>query len=146
MALRAKLDKAVARACPAWAAAQRDDLVQAAMVRVILVRDAREATDPLPASYLWKVGYAATIDELRRLRAMREVARDAEEDAVAVGVRDCIGSLADPQRQAVTLYLVGHTVSDCARLLGCAHKRAQTLVDRGLAQLRACLAKRGLTP
>src|SRR5690606_27268693 len=57
-ALRAKLTRVVARACPSWAVAQQEDIVQAAMIRVIRARARREHGDVLPDSYLWKAAYS----------------------------------------------------------------------------------------
>ena len=163
-ALRAKLQKAVRRACPPWAASQVEDIVQAAMIRVIRVREKREGNEPLPASYLWKVAYTATIDELRRLRAKREVALDtddgsepvaapqgdpsrrAEAEEITRGLQDCLARLVETRRQAVSLYLAGHTVPEAARLLHWPPKRAENMVYRGLADLRGCLEKKGLRP
>lgn len=163
-ALRTKLQKAVRRACPPWAASQVEDIVQAAMIRVIRVRERREGNEPLPASYLWKVAYTATIDELRRLRAKREVALDGEDgtepvaapqadpsrrvesEEITRGLADCLSRLVDTRRQAVTLYLAGHTVPEAARLLEWTPKRAENMVYRGLADLRGCLEKKGLRP
>jgi len=83
--LRRDLAKAVARVCPKWPAAQRDDLVQSAVMRVMHVLG-RADTDsegdpPLTPSYLYRVAQSTLIDELRRVRRQRETALD--EDAVA---------------------------------------------------------------
>lgn len=163
-ALRAKLTRVVARACPPWAVAQRDDIVQAAMLRVLRARDRRDRDEPLPESYLWKAAYSATIDEIRRLRAKREVPlasesrpdlvdvrspgpeHDAHAREISAAIRECLATLNEARRQAVTLYLQGHSVPETARLLGWSAKRAENMVYRGLAELREHLAKKGLTP
>jgi RNA polymerase sigma-70 factor (ECF subfamily) len=163
-ALRAKLARTVGRACPPWARAWSEDIVQAAMLRVLKVRASREGNDPLPSSYLWKVAYTATIDELRRLRARKDGVVAHEHAAVAVasealapdrraesteisrGIRDCVGALVVRRRQAVALYLQGHSVPETARLLQWPPKRAENMVYRGLADLRRCLASKGIEP
>ncbi|MCX4246777.1 RNA polymerase sigma factor [Paraliomyxa miuraensis] len=162
-AMRDKLARIVARACPAWASSHRDDITQAAMMRMIRAQQQRP-NDGLPASYLWKVAYSATIDELRRLRAQREVPMDDEHDGdrvvdpaqtpedrlraehVARSVRECLSALAEARRQAVTLHLAGHSVPESGRILGWNAKRAENLVYRGLADLRKCLTSKGIEP
>lgn len=118
----------------------------------------------LPAAYLWKVAYTATIDEIRKLRAKREVSlaadsstelvdaralgpeRVAEAAEISAAIRECLATLNDARRQAVTLYLQGHSVPEIGRLLGWPTKRAENMVYRGLAELRGHLKGRGLRP
>jgi RNA polymerase sigma-70 factor (ECF subfamily) len=50
------------------------------------------------------------------------------------------------RRLAVILHLQGHSVREAARLLDWAFKRTENLVYRGLADLRACLQSKGMTP
>lgn len=163
-ALRARLSRVVSRTCPPWARAQREDIVQAAMIRVLRARARREDDVVLPAAYLWKVAYTATIDEIRKLRAKREVSlaadsstelvdaralgpeRVAEAAEISAAIRECLATLNDARRQAVTLYLQGHSVPEIGRLLGWPTKRAENMVYRGLAELRGHLKGRGLRP
>lgn len=163
-ALRAKLNRVVARACPPWAMAQQEDIVQAAMIRVLRARARREDGEALPDAYLWKAAYSATIDEIRRLRAKREVPlasesrpdladvrtlgpeRDTHAAEISAAIRECLATLNDARRQAVTLHLQGHSVPETGRLLGWSTKRAENMVYRGLAELREHLARKGLTP
>ena len=56
------------------------------------------------------------------------------------------GRLVLPRRLAVTLHLQGHTVPEAGSLLGWNAKRAENLVYRGLADLRDCLAGKGVRP
>ena len=62
------------------------------------------------------------------------------------GIRDCLNRLALPRRLAVTLYLQGCAVKEIASRREWTFKRAHNLVYRGLADLRACLATKGLAP
>ena len=160
--LRRRLETAVDRVCPAWLAAQRDDIVQEAMLRVLKVLDKPDADASVNARYLWRVGYSATIDEIRRMRAKREVSMDDSgpdpaaaspdcDPAAALrsreiqrGLRGCLGDMSDGRRRAVTLYLQGHRVKEVARLLDKAPKNAENLVFRGLADLRGCLQQKGI--
>ena len=61
-------------------------------------------------------------------------------------IRDCLTALAPGRRNAVTLRLLGHSIRETASLLGWAVKRAENLIYRGLADLRACLGRKGLQP
>jgi RNA polymerase sigma-70 factor (ECF subfamily) len=70
----------------------------------------------------------------------------AREVAIGNGITDCLQAMAPYRRQAVALHLVGHSVPETAGLLSCTRKRAENLVYRGLADLRACLRKKELEP
>lgn len=166
-ALRQDLVRAVGRVCPGWLAADRDDLVQAALMRVMRRVEAAErdgeGNAPLAASYLHKVAYSVLVDEIRRVRRRRETSLDDEAaepprpqapnpERVAAsaeigrGIQGCLGDLARDRRLAVTLHLQGHTVVETAKILDWPEKRAENLVYRGLADLRACLASKGIRP
>ncbi len=134
------------------------------MIRVLRARARREDDRPLPSAYLWKVAYTATIDEIRKLRAKREVSlalegaeepadpralgpeRKAEAAELSRAIRECLAALNDARRQAVTLYLQGHSVPETGRLLGWSTKRAENMVYRGLAELRVYLTSQGWRP
>src|SRR5688572_12662708 len=75
--VRDRLAGAIGRMCPAWLQAQRDDIVQAALLRVTAALDRGEGKADLNASYLWRVAYSATIDEIRKARARREAEQRA---------------------------------------------------------------------
>lgn len=162
--LRRILETAVVRICPAWLAACRDDLVQAALIKVMRVRRRGEESGELASSYLWRVAHSALVDEIRRRRRRREDPLDetvknteptvAEPDPerralgaeLGQAIRDCLQRMVRPRRLAVTLHLQGHTVPETATLLGWERKRAENLVYRGLKNLRDCLASMGLKP
>src|SRR5688572_32325735 len=122
-----------------------------------------EGSRQLSASYLYRIAHSVLVDELRRRNRRRETdlddatadlpaaaAADPEREAasreIARGIRACLQEMTRDRRLAVTLHLQGHGVSDAARILDWAHKRTENLVYRGLADLRACLAARGLRP
>ncbi len=158
--VQAELEGAVARICPAWLMGQRDDLVQAAMMKLMAAMGDRE----VGGGYLRKVAYCALVDEIRRVRARREVAiGDVEEGAIpaarsaspeevaaqrqlGAGIRDCLQGLVETRRRAVTLHLIGYTVPEVGRLLGWEEKRVENLVYRGMADLRECLRRKELAP
>jgi RNA polymerase sigma-70 factor (ECF subfamily) len=160
-----RLRRVIGRVCPAWMADRGDDLVQVAFMRVMDLQRRSEGERHFSSSYLWKVAYSALVDEIRRLHRRQEVPLEAddglafapaakhpspEEDAtgrqIATGVRQCLGGLTEGRRQAVTLYLVGHTVPEAAALLSWSAKKTENLVYRGLNDLRRCLASKGLEP
>jgi RNA polymerase sigma-70 factor (ECF subfamily) len=70
----------VRRVCPPWLSAQADDIVQVAVLRVVEIARRGEGTGGFRSSYLWRVAYSVTVDEIRRLRRRREVGL---EDAAA---------------------------------------------------------------
>jgi RNA polymerase sigma-70 factor (ECF subfamily) len=165
--LRQDLVRAVARVCPSWMVDRRDDLVQAAVIRVMQITGRRSASSEgnqgLSTSYLYKVAYSVLVDEIRRLRRRHET--DLEDEAVAPvaiarenpertarskeigrGIQDCLKAMKRERRLAVTLHLQGHTVPEAARILDWAAKQTENLVYRGLADLRECLLGKGLRP
>lgn len=166
--LRSDLVRVVARICPAWLGSRADDLVQVALLRVLEVRRKSEANARISTSYLRKTAYSALIDEIRRCRRRREVSLETEDggidpaaetgsprpdpEEVSAGqevgraIRECLAQIARPRRLAAALHLQGHSVPDVGRLMSWAPKKADNLVYRGLADLRECLASKGLRP
>jgi RNA polymerase sigma-70 factor (ECF subfamily) len=165
--LRQDLTRAVARICPGWLANQRDDLVQAAAMRVMQVVEKKahdgEGDALLSSSYLYKIAYSVLVDEIRRVRRRRETALEGEaveppavthenpermtaSGEIGRGIQDCLTRLKHERRLAVTLYLQGQQVPGISRVLDWPRKRAENLVYRGLADLRECLMSKGLRP
>lgn len=162
--IRAVLAVAVRRTCPYWLASDAEDITQEAMIKVLRILQRNEGKEGFSSSYLWRVAYSATIDEIRRRRRCREVSMDAEtmteepitpapspescSMATGIGqaIRDCLDKLIPTRRRAVTLRLLGHSVGEVASLLGWPAKRAENLVYRGLADVRSCLGQKGVTP
>lgn len=164
-ALRGRLEKVVRRVCPPWLSGQSDDLIQVAMLRLFDVVKKSEHERTFNSSYLYKVTYSALIDEIRRLEARRETAIDHDDGRpVAIeapgldpetrmagrslgdAIRDCLAEVILPRRRAVTLHLMGHSAAETAEILVRDLKQARNLIYRGLADLRACLTKKGLAP
>lgn len=162
--LREALARAVRRVCPAWLSDRSEDIVQASIIRVMEISRRSEGKRQFAASYLWRVAHSALVDEIRKLRRLQEIPLEDEtgeapmphwdpdpERAAAgtelgKGIQECLGRLIDPRRRAVTLYLLGHTVPEAAKLLGWNNKRTENLVYRGLDNLRECLKSKGLKP
>jgi RNA polymerase sigma factor (sigma-70 family) len=157
--VREALAAAVSFVLPGWLAAHREDLVQTATMRVVsIMKNASRRS--VPAAYLRRVAHSVIVDEIRRQRARPEVAvaeldepgldagpeRRAAGRQIGAAIVDCLARLSDDRRRAVTLHLLGHAPAEIAVLLGWSPKRAENLSLRGLADLRACLAKKGVAP
>jgi len=162
--LRMDIRRVVARVCPSWLGSRAEDLVQTVLLRVLALQQRSEGTVQLSTFYLRKAAHSALVDEIRRQRRRRELPLDPEsEDAgppsaipdpesfssgrqVGRAIRECLRALVRPRRLALVLHLQGHSVPEVGRLLSWSPKRAENLVYRGLADLRRCLAARGVTP
>lgn len=162
--LRSQLERLVDRVCPSWLTSRRDDIVQTAVIRVAQIIGRSEGNATFAASYLWRVAYSVTVDEIRQLRRRQETSleeasvadvvdgapRDPEARMIGrqigAAIRDCVRRLGASRRAAVTLYLLGHSVPEIGRLLGWPTKRAENLVYRGVAELRRCLTDKGYQP
>jgi RNA polymerase sigma-70 factor (ECF subfamily) len=158
--LRRDLTRAVRRACPPWLAQDADDLVQEGLLRLLDRTDIDPAT--LSAAYLRRIAHSVVVDEIRRRRrrpgdepqavdhSEAETAdlriEGATRGAIGDGIATCLARQNEDRRRALTLHLLGHSVPEAARLMGCDAKRAENLVYRGLAHLRSCLAELGLAP
>lgn len=157
--IREVVARAVGRACRGWSPEEREDIVQAALVRVLEL-ERRDGTAVRTATYLWRVAYSVTVDEVRRRRRRAELPveaaatvpapgnpeRDREARERADALRACLGGLAPGRRAAVTLHLHGHENGEAAALLGWDLKKYRNLAYRGLADLRECLRGKGVRP
>jgi RNA polymerase sigma-70 factor, ECF subfamily len=164
--IRSRLVKAVRRVCPRWMMAHRDDLVQSAMLRILELQNRCDGTRTFSSFYLKKLTYAVLVDEIRRLRHRSEVPlepdvgaagedswepasdpeRDLQDRQLGQGIRECLRSINAERRQALVLFLQGHSVPEAARILGWSHKKTENLVYRARADLRRRLALMGLKP
>jgi RNA polymerase sigma-70 factor (ECF subfamily) len=162
--LRRRVISAVRRTCPAWLAHQADDIVQTVLTQLAATAARGEGTGTFAGIYLEKAAYGATANEIRRLYRRRETSMEGREDVeqkvspdpgperrataaeIAAHIRDCLSRLRGSRTLAVTLYLEGCSVPETARRLAWSSKKAENLVYRGLADLRACLQAKGLRP
>lgn len=160
--LRRSLHAEVARYCPPALRDRLDDIVQHAWMR-LEAAGRRDARNRAPGTSLIKrVAFCAVMDENRRLTRRREVPIDAGIEQAATGatgparaaqaaeirhaLRDCLAGMIRNRRLAATLYLQGHSAPAAGRLLGWSTAKAESLVFRGLADLRRCLEGKGVTP
>lgn len=159
--IRDRLVRSVRRVCPAWLRAKSEDIVQDALVRVLESERLGESNPPVPSSYLWKVAYSATVDEIRRLRRRPEVPWD-EADLNGLDPPDrggpeadgrlrelgeateaCLGTLPDARRTVVGFHLMGYGAQEIARMFDWGEKTVRNLLHRGLVALRDCLRGKG---
>ncbi len=164
--IRRRLRRSVARYRPAWLSEDEDDILQVAMLRYL---DAvkKDRNRELTAAYADRVAYGCTIDAIRRHQRRKEVPvqttdEEPELPATRSGIADpersnasreigeailgCLSGLVESRRRAVALYLQGHTVPSIAELFGWSTKKAESLVYRGMANLRTCLTAKGVKP
>ncbi len=167
--IRRGLVKAVGRVCPSWLSAHRDDLVQAAMLRILELRNRGEVERTFSAAYLRKVAHAVLVDEIRRRRHRSEVPlpcdsaseggegdgagrritdpeRRLQERQLGQVIGECLRTIKAERRQALVLFLEGHSVPEAARILGWGHKKTENVIFRGRADLRRRLEEMGLKP
>ncbi len=157
--MRNDLVRAVRRHCPAWLAGDAEDLVQEALIRVMQRQRSASPPDASPA-YLRRVAYSVVIDEIRKRRRRpgmgqtdvdledaREPAAPARDDgALGQAITRCLQRQNEDRRRALTLHLLGHSLSETGKLMASNAKRAENLVYRGLAHLRGCLRELGFGP
>lgn len=156
---RRRLSAFVLRYSGGRLAANADDIVQAAWLRVR--DDGGEGIGAPSSSLLARAAYCAVVDEVRRLRRRKEIALSDAEVCQTGGVDplratrsveirraivDCLSRTTGERRLAVTLHLLGHTAPEAARILEWPTKKAENMTFRGLGDLRRCLAAKGWAP
>ena len=140
---------------------QLEDIVQNAMTRVLGLSS---PAGSLSSSYLYRAGYTAVVDEMRRrFRRKEHAVGDREElerlphavDPGGGAIRDidldralwdCLARLIAPRRSAVAFHLQGYSAPETALRLGWTKKKAGHLIQRGLRELRECLTEKGVGP
>lgn len=158
------LTSAVRRACPSHMDADVDDVTQHALLRVHRALETAEGARSLAPAYLWRVAQTAMVDQLRKNQSRQRLwGRFAEvqtsrpqhepcpetslaEREIGRAIEVALETLIESRRRAVVLHLQGHPIREIAELLGGTAKRAENLVYRGLADLRARLTRMGLEP
>jgi RNA polymerase sigma-70 factor, ECF subfamily len=159
-----QLSRSIGRICPAWLADRRMDILQTAMLRTLEATRTGEPERGVPASYLWKAAYTATVDEIRRRRRERveplegtalvwrepqassDPFRELSMHELGRAVDECLGQLGHRRHLVVGLHLMGHSVGEMKRITGWGEKKVRNLLCRGLADLRRHLAAKGIAP
>jgi len=162
--LRRRVSSAVRRHCPPRLAGQADDIVQNVLLKLLKVVRNSAGNRTFSSVYLEKSVCGAVVDEIRRACRRREdplangetmekfeSSATGPEDGsasgeISAGILDCLERLIRPRKLAVTLYLHGCTVPEASGRLGWSLRKTESLVYRGLADLRGCLERKGLRP
>ena len=160
--LQRELKRAVFRTCPVWMRDQAEDIVQLSMIRLLRVIERKGGEENINNTYLKRIAYSVTIDEIRRRKIDREVSmevvvpppqqmesgpeRNATSRQIGEAIQGCLQHVRQTRRQAVTLYLQGHSIPEIGVLLGWNEKRSENLVYRGRSDLQSCLKKKGIVP
>jgi RNA polymerase sigma factor (sigma-70 family) len=149
-----------------------DEVVQEVRVRLWRARQESETIVGLGTSYIYRTALSAALEVVRRKRGSGLVMSLAESrdgrgeheslasvesgergpehtlarSEFATAVSEAMLELADARRTAVRLHLVGYSRDEIARMTGWSAAKARNLIYRGLADLRAALVRRGITP
>jgi RNA polymerase sigma factor (sigma-70 family) len=137
-----------------------DDLFQETMIRIWQVLKARGGTLEFPYSYAKKVVYSVFFNEIRKLRRDQRILTAAENEHrlnlraentdsnssmnIPRSVMDALSGLSGPRARVLSLVLQGLTLDEIARLNHWALGKVRTCYYRGLAEVRARLAERGI--
>jgi RNA polymerase sigma factor (sigma-70 family) len=151
------LRRAISRTCPAFLRQERDDLVQAAFVRVLQAARRGEDHRARSNSYLREVAFTTIADAVRRETTQRaaglasgsdapEVAGPRRRPELSLAIREGLETLVSSRRVAVQLYLQGYSREEAARILWWNERKVDNAMLRGLADLRRSLAAKGLWP
>jgi RNA polymerase sigma-70 factor (ECF subfamily) len=165
--LRERLERAVARTCPRWFSAHRDDIVQNALVKLVrrLKQEPGGRNPGFSPMYLMKAAHGAAVDEIRRWcrggktmlalddeglerRPSAEAGPERSSASREIGraIQECLAKLVGTRQLAVTVYLQGCTAPEVSRRLDWTLGKTEKLVFRGLSDLRRCLRERGMEP
>jgi RNA polymerase sigma-70 factor (ECF subfamily) len=162
--LRRRVLSAVRRHCPSWLTDQTEDIAQNVLVKLLKAERKSDGKKTFSPFYVEKSVCSAVVDEIRLACRRREdqvqdsagmnglaSRRESPERSswsreVARGIIDCLQRLSRPRRLVVTLYLHGCTVPEAAARRGWTLWKTESLVYRGLADLRRCLQRKGLVP
>lgn len=156
----------IQRCCPTWLLKEREDLIQRAILRLLEKSQKIESKHGFCASYIYQTATSVVIDEVRKRRKieMRTVPQEsgdkvhfAEPDSstspthalrmsrLQSALHQCMVKLRKDRRIAISLKMQGHSYREISHILDWNEKRAQNMANRGRADLRACLEKKGLT-
>jgi RNA polymerase sigma factor (sigma-70 family) len=139
-----------------------EEVVQEVRVRLWRARPVSETIAALGVSYVYRTAVSAALDVVRRRRNEAAPEPDDKQEPatsaasgpeqvlarseVASAVADVVCALPEARRVAVRLYLVGYTRDEIADMVGWSQAKARNLIYRGLADVRAELARRGIGP
>lgn len=136
-----------------------DDVAQQVFVNIWRQLD-REQTIVDPRSYVYKCAVRETVRLLqaegrRPTVDLEEVAAEPQDTGrspedelaaqdTAAALAAALDTLAPDRRRAAEAHLQGYDVAEIMRMYGWPYQRARNLIARGMADLRAALAARGI--
>ncbi len=163
--LHADLVRAARAMGPTWMVGNAEDVAQEVILRLIERSRQGEGNVEDGASYWRKAALHEVVDRIRRRRRRPEESlssnpvgvantqsrapdpeRSALQGEIGRAIGDCLGEITQGRRLAVALYLQGHTIREAASVLGWHQKRTESLLYRGLGDLRLCLRGKGVHP
>jgi RNA polymerase sigma-70 factor (ECF subfamily) len=146
---------------------ERDEIEQDVRIRLWRALGRGAQLQTMSAAYVYRAAVSAALDLARRQNARRAVPlveqRDSHEMPLYRPPETCepwdrleraevqeqitraLGELADRRRKVVGLYLLGYVREEIATLLGWSEPTTRNLLYRGLADLRACLTRGGIS-
>lgn len=141
-----------------------DEVVQDLQVRIWKSFGTSEAIRRANANYMQRAAVSASLDIIRRRRALKHQATSLDDvaphaltdrarpvdervagDETARAVHEALGGLQESRRAVVRMYLAGYDRFEIAELLGWTEGKTRNLIYRGLEDLRQILAARGIT-
>ena len=142
-----------------------EDVLQEVRIRLWRARSRPqgERSEPVSASYVYRVAVSAAVDLLRRRRARgaeqtvaldeteetladhSDPARSVEESELSAQVARAIEAITPSRRPVVRMYLAGYSGEEVAKVMGWSEAKTRNLLYRGLGDLRARLKDMGIT-
>jgi RNA polymerase sigma-70 factor (ECF subfamily) len=140
-----------------------DEVIQDVRIRLWQARHSGTIATA-PSSYVYQTARSAALDLLRRRRAphaavsldtaaaLAEPAATARPDhrmersELATAVFEAVEELIESRRVPVRMHLLGYEPREIAARLGWSGGKTRKLLSRGMADLRECLAARGIGP
>jgi len=141
-----------------------DDVVQELRVRMWKALGTADVIRTAKPSYIHRAAVSASLDIIRRRSVRRhEVSSledvdslrvdsgrradaDVDRTELAAAVHRALSLLVESRRAVVRMHLAGYERDEIAELLGWSEAKTRNLLYRGLEDLRALLAARGIGP
>jgi RNA polymerase sigma factor (sigma-70 family) len=143
---------------------ESDELMQSIRLRLWRAKATSEQIAATSSSYIYRTAISAAVDIIRarrgredsidavaerderQLSADHSPERDAESAELETVILAAVDEIVASRRPVVRMYLAGYDREEIASLLGWSEAKTRNLLYRGLADLRAILVARGITP
>ena len=86
--LKQDMERAVSKVCPQWLRSRRDDIVQAALIRVWEVQKRNSGRTSLARGYLSRVAHSVLVDEIRKTQRQMESPLENDGGTVSLSTGD----------------------------------------------------------